>query len=396
MNIIVAGKNNIAIKIAEYIAINFPSYNLHSVLNNNDVGENGFQNSYKKFCREKNINIIDLDTAYKLSNSIFLSLEFDKIVDPNKFNHERIYNIHFSMLPKYKGMYTSAWPIINNEDKTGVTFHKIDHGIDTGDIIFQTEFNIDLNETAKSLYAKYIEAGSKLILDNIVDILNDNFESTPQKQIKSSYYSKNSIDYLNLSIDLKKSAIEIKKQLDAFTFREYQLPIISDQKIFGCQISSKKSKERPGKIINENENSLILSTIDHDLYLYKDNFFEFLDACKDGNMEYVNKNTNPYLINEKNKLGWSPIIVAAFNGHLEIIKKLLSQGANINDKNYKGTTVFMYAKNYALNNNDVEFLDELVKFGADVYSKDLDGKNVFDYVDATNNKASRIIMEKFK
>lgn len=68
---------------------------------------------------------------------IFISLEFDKIVNPDLFKDARLYNIHFSLLPSYKGMYTSAIPILNGEEMVGVTFHEIDKGIDTGNIIAQ-------------------------------------------------------------------------------------------------------------------------------------------------------------------------------------------------------------------------------------------------------------------
>ena len=48
-------------------------------------------------------------------------------------------------------MYTSYWPIKNGEKKSGVTLHKIDSGIDTGDIISQLSFDID-EDTLFSLY----------------------------------------------------------------------------------------------------------------------------------------------------------------------------------------------------------------------------------------------------
>ena len=65
-------------------------------------------------------------------------------------------------------MYTSALPFINGESLTGVTLHKIDLGIDTGDIIGQKRIEILDTDTARSLYLKYIQYGTKLVIENCV------------------------------------------------------------------------------------------------------------------------------------------------------------------------------------------------------------------------------------
>ena len=54
-------------------------------------------------------------------------------------------------------MYTSCLPILNGETITGVTLHKIDSGIDTGYIIKQKVFKININDTARDLYLKYLK-----------------------------------------------------------------------------------------------------------------------------------------------------------------------------------------------------------------------------------------------
>ena len=56
------------------------------------------------------------------------------------------YLIFISLLPKYRGVFTSTNVILNNEKTTGVTFHKIDKGIDTGDIIGQKSFKLNYGQ----------------------------------------------------------------------------------------------------------------------------------------------------------------------------------------------------------------------------------------------------------
>ncbi|HAS6154153.1 TPA: formyl transferase [Vibrio vulnificus] len=378
--VVVAGKNNIAINVLEYILSTFDSIDVKVVFNQNDKGIDGFQRSFKKYCLENNIESITLENAEKIKDVIFLSLEFDKIVSPNKFNSDRLFNIHFSLLPKYKGMYTSAWPILNLEKSTGVTLHKIDAGIDTGDIIQQVEFDISENETSKTLYAKYIMHGTSVVIDNIFKMFDNCFFSTSQSAVGSSYYSHNSIDYANLKISLNKTAYEIKKQLDAFNFRDYQLPKVFSYNICGAKILPEKSQIKPGCLISEDGSGLILSTIDYNICLYKDILDDFLIACSEGNIDFVINNANEYVINEKNSNGWSPIIVAAYHGKIDVVELLVSLGANINDTNYKGTSVFMYAKDYAIKNKDINYIRSMIRLGANVNLSDCHGKSVFDYL----------------
>lgn len=118
-------------------------FEIVAILNQNDNGVNSWQPSFKDFCKKKRVQIISLEEAYSIENLLLLSVEFDRIVQISKFLSDKIFNIHFSLLSKYKGMYSSVLPILHGERKTGVTLHRIRHGIDTGEIIAQEEVDIE-------------------------------------------------------------------------------------------------------------------------------------------------------------------------------------------------------------------------------------------------------------
>lgn len=396
MKVIVAGKNNIAVDVVKALLTRDDIEGLYSIYNSNDDGIDRHQRSFKKYCLNQGIDSITLEESYLIEGAIFLSLEFDKIIDPNKFSNSRLYNIHFSKLPEYKGMYTSALPIMHNKSQTGVTFHFIDSGIDTGDVIFQHVFDIDENETAKSLYQKYIRYGTDIILSNLDEILSGSCVGYRQGSENSSYYSKKAIDYSLLSVDLRKTAIEVKRMMDALTFRDYQLPTIKGVKVCGCEVLPRKSIYKPGEIVDDTDAHLILSTIDYDIKIYKDNLKNIIDSIRNRDLEQVIKFINKFNVNEKDDNGWSPIIVAAYHGHLGLIKLFISLGANINDINKNGTTVFMYAKNFALKNHDYSYLKEIIILGADVYQKDYNELDVFDYVIMTELKKDIEFIETFR
>lgn len=261
MIICVAGKNNIAVNAVEYLIneLSIDKTNIILVPNKNDNGQDSWQKSLKKYAMNNDITIKELPDVYKNEDMLFISLEFDQIIKTEKFKTKKLFNIHFSLLPSYKGMYTSAMPIINGEKKSGVTLHKIDNGIDTGDIIDQIEFDIDLIDTSRDLYFKYLEFGFCLFKKNIKKLIEDNFTTKPQSCINSSYYSKKAIDYSNLSVDLNKTSYEIYNQIRAFIFKEYQLPSINNMQIKKVELTSEKIGY---KQIETQGKTLILSGID--------------------------------------------------------------------------------------------------------------------------------------
>jgi methionyl-tRNA formyltransferase len=387
MKVIIAGKNNIAVDVTNWVLNNRKNIEILAVCNANDNGEDGFQRSFKKFCNDALIPIISLDEAYSINDACFISLEFDKIVKPSKFSHNNIINIHFSALPKYKGMYTSAWPILNAEEESGVTLHKIDHGIDTGDVIDQRKFSLSPSETASSLYLKYIKHGTELVIANFDRIINAEYEAKKQSGINSSYYSKKTINYANLEIDFNRTAYEILNQVKAFTFRSYQLVKIENESVFQGEILESKSPEKPGFILESSAERFVIATVDYDLVLYKDNFLTILDACKDKDVNFISKLVrHESVLLEKNTLGWSPIIVAAYHGNMAIIKWLVQKGANINDCNYKGTTVGMYFKDFMKRSGDYSGLKDLISLGVNLFLLDYNGLTVFDYLDNNEDK----------
>lgn len=385
--IVIAGKNNIAIHGLSLAIEHFGRENVIVVTNQTDLGIDSWQRSLKKYAIEKGITIKTLNEVYAMKIDIFLSLEFDKIIRPEKLSTNNIYNIHFSHLPQYKGMYTSVWPILFGDTESGVTLHKVDRGIDTGDIICQRNFKISKHDRSQDLYLKYINNSISLLDQCFKDLVNGKLQSTPQVAENSTYFSNRSIDFNNISIDFNKTAWQIQRQVYAFSFRPYQLIEFNNKKITDVVITEKLSQLKPGTITNTTDKFITLSTIDYDIEIYFDFLGSFLADIPNASIKSL-ENSIPNIlgVNDKNEKGWSPIIVAAYHGRKDLIDFLISKGSNINDRNYKGTTVLMYAKDYALKNNDALFFQDILNLGANIYLKDWQNKSLFDYI--TNEQAS--------
>jgi methionyl-tRNA formyltransferase len=278
-------------------------------------------------------------------------------------------------------MYTSYWPLINGESESGVTLHRIDYGIDTGDIIAQKTFELNERMTAKQLYLKYIETGIEIVNDNLKNLLNNNYFVRSQGYQNSTYYSKTSIDYKNISVLLKQTAFNIKNQIRALNFRDYQLPSINQHHVTHAIITGERSNVPAGDLIYEDEIKFKYSTIDYDIIIFKDHHDDILDVCRKGEMEILEEFYEfRYDLDDQNLLGWTPLIVACYNGQVEVVKYLLDKGVDVNKTNYNGTTPLMFAKDYCILNNDYEIIKILFRCGADASRKDYCGKDIFDYI----------------
>lgn len=87
-------------------------------------------------------------------------------------------NVHFSLLPKYRGAAPVNWAIVNGEKKTGVTTMKMDEGLDTGDILLVSETEIGADETAVELMTRLSFTGAELLSETLKKL----DEITPRPQ----------------------------------------------------------------------------------------------------------------------------------------------------------------------------------------------------------------------
>lgn len=95
---------------------------------------------------------------------------------------------HPTLLPQGRGRAAIPWAILKGLNKTGVTFFKMDEGVDTGIILGQEEIEIEESETATTLYDKVNVAHEKLIKKLVVDLANDEVVPVKQDESKATYW----------------------------------------------------------------------------------------------------------------------------------------------------------------------------------------------------------------
>jgi methionyl-tRNA formyltransferase len=92
-------------------------------------------------------------------------------------------NLHGSLLPQYRGAAPINWAVINGEPATGVTTFKLQHDIDTGNILLQDKFPIGPDETAGEVHDRMKEIGAQLLVRTVAGLAAGTLAATPQENL---------------------------------------------------------------------------------------------------------------------------------------------------------------------------------------------------------------------
>lgn len=114
------------------------------------------------------------------------------------------FNLHGSLLPKYRGAAPINWAIIEGERETGVTTFFIKHEIDTGDVLLQDRLEIEENETFGELYDRMKKLGARAVLKTVQLIETGNYTLLPQDHQAATKAPK--IFHEDCRIDFEQSA----------------------------------------------------------------------------------------------------------------------------------------------------------------------------------------------
>jgi methionyl-tRNA formyltransferase len=96
------------------------------------------------------------------------------------------FNLHGSLLPKYRGAAPINWAIINGEKETGVTTFFLKHEIDTGDILFQEKEPISDEDNVGTVYERLMNKGAALVLKTVEAIAEGNYKEQPQEILEDT------------------------------------------------------------------------------------------------------------------------------------------------------------------------------------------------------------------
>ncbi|MFI5250978.1 MAG: methionyl-tRNA formyltransferase [Bacteroidota bacterium] len=280
--LIVMGKNNIAVECLTYLLTRHDTEIVLVISHPDDSGEDGWQRSLTKAAKDSRlplyqptkVNSAESITYIKSFQPEFIfSFQYAQIIKREFIDipTRGCVNLHFGPLPRYRGVSTIAWAMINCEKETGVTLHYMDPGIDTGDIITQRIFPIDDKDNARDIYERCVEQGAALFKDSLDSIYAGKNKRIPQNNAHAIYYPKNSIDFSQRDIIWNNSTRQLFNWIRAMIFPPFQYPRckVRDKQFEVTKISCdyrKNNFEKPGTIVSM-EPSVYVATNDSFLIL---------------------------------------------------------------------------------------------------------------------------------
>ena len=171
-------------------------------------------------------------------------------------------NVHVSLLPKYRGAAPINWVIINGEQKTGVSTMFMDEGLDSGDVILQSEFKLDDEITAGELHDKMTVEGSELLCETLDLIKEGKAPRTPQNHDEFTYAP--IMDKKLGHVDFSKTAREIHNLVRGVNPwpSAYTTYMDKKMKIWKTKVLNEISIKEPGTIIKVDKEGIRVSTKD--------------------------------------------------------------------------------------------------------------------------------------
>jgi len=106
-----------------------------------------------------------------------------------------VINFHNGPLPRYGGVNVCSWAILEGASGYGVTWMFVSRGVDTGDVVVQSLFDLTGREAAVSLVGRCIKEGIRVFPELLAQIKSRRIKRIPQDHEKATYFSKKDIPY---------------------------------------------------------------------------------------------------------------------------------------------------------------------------------------------------------
>ncbi|MFJ5469181.1 bifunctional UDP-4-amino-4-deoxy-L-arabinose formyltransferase/UDP-glucuronic acid oxidase ArnA [Pectobacterium carotovorum] len=244
-------------------ALKLAGYEIQAVFTHSDApGENHFYASVAKAAAEMDVPVFApedinhplwVNRIRELAPDVIFSFYYrtllsDDILQLPSFG---AFNLHGSLLPRYRGRAPVNWVLVNGETQTGVTLHKMVSRADAGDIVAQSVVAIDDEDTALTLHGKCRTAAAALLAQQLPLIRSREITLTPQDESRASYFGRRTAaDGL---IDWHNSAREINNLIRAVT-EPYPgaFTFLGERKvtIWRARVVKDKNGGEPGAIIS--------------------------------------------------------------------------------------------------------------------------------------------------
>lgn len=235
----------------------------------------------KRFAQSSNIPVYQpqkirkdprtLDIMKEIDPDINVVVAYGQIIPSSIIYHPKFnsINLHFSLLPKYRGASPVHWSILNGEKKTGVTVFELNETMDTGDILAQQELAIFPGENAHELEARLAKIGAELLCDTLAKI--DAIPHAPQVHSLATYAPL--LKKEDGRIEWSKNAAEIERKIRAYTPWPSAFAFFGPKRIKivkGKELTDRTHSLLPGKVIDVSKTGILVCCGENSIYLIEE------------------------------------------------------------------------------------------------------------------------------
>jgi methionyl-tRNA formyltransferase len=172
------------------------------------------------------------------------------------------FNLHGSLLPKYRGAAPINWAIIKGEQETGVTTFFIQHEIDTGDVLFQEKMAIGENETAGEVHDRMMQLGAEVVLKTVQAIEKQDYVLKRQDDSLATKAPK--IYHETCEIDFRQPALSVHNFIRGLSPYPAAWAMLQEHtfKILRTQLLDEPHDLAPGQLLTDNKSYLKITCAD--------------------------------------------------------------------------------------------------------------------------------------
>jgi len=201
-----------------------------------------------------------LEAVRRINPDVNIVVAYGQIIPPSIFNLPRFksLNVHFSLLPKYRGASPVEWAILNGEEKTGVTIFELNERMDEGDILASTETAIQPAETATELEQRLAHLGAELLVQTLHRL--PSLPRFPQDHSQASYAPRlrkedGQIDWTEPSLTIERKVRALGSWPGTYAFFRGQRILIRK----GRRIPGARADWPPGQVVELTKEGIVVS-----------------------------------------------------------------------------------------------------------------------------------------
>jgi methionyl-tRNA formyltransferase len=167
-------------------------------------------------------------------------------------------NVHFSLLPKYRGAAPVSWAIVNGEKETGVTTMQIIEELDAGPILLQEATTIGERETAPELMTRLAQSGAELLSDTLAGL--EDIRPQPQRGEEATFAP--ILKREDGMIDWSMDAFAIERRVRGFQPWPHAYTTFNSRRLIIWSSSAAKAEthsSNPGQIVAAHDDKLVVA-----------------------------------------------------------------------------------------------------------------------------------------